>query len=87
MSDNVKVAVRVRPFNGREKSMKAKCIIRMSPKQTFITDPESGELASLRCHRRLWFRITRSVCSADCTGDGPGRMVRAATHDPISIGF
>jgi hypothetical protein len=43
MSDNVKVAVRVRPFNGREKGMKAKCIIRMGKKQTFITDPVSGE--------------------------------------------
>lgn len=45
MSENVQVAVRVRPFNEREKSMKATCCIRMLPEtqQTIITDPETSQ--------------------------------------------
>lgn len=40
---SVKVAVRVRPFNGREKDMGAKLIIRMSKNGTcWITDPVSN---------------------------------------------
>lgn len=41
MGDNIVVAVRVRPFNSREKQRKAKLIIRMHEKQTFVTDPET----------------------------------------------
>ena len=43
MSNNVQVAVRVRPFNEREKNMKAECCIRMlrETQQTIITDPET----------------------------------------------
>ena len=36
---SVKVAVRVRPFNGREKEANAKRIIEMEGKTTKITDP------------------------------------------------
>lgn len=37
---SVKVAVRVRPFNGRERARQAKCIIHMSDDQTtFIRNP------------------------------------------------
>ncbi|OQR83118.1 kinesin-like protein [Achlya hypogyna] len=44
MGDNVQVAVRVRPFNEREKSMNSTSCIRMvkETQQTIITDPESG---------------------------------------------
>ena len=37
---SVKVAVRVRPFNGREKDRNAKCIIEMSGPATKIRNPE-----------------------------------------------
>eukprot|EP00040_Diaphanoeca_grandis_P022652 m.122188 g.122188 ORF g.122188 m.122188 type:complete len:1254 (+) comp28906_c0_seq1:110-3871(+) len=40
--DNIKVAVRVRPFNAREKSRDSTLIIKMSNKATTIIDP-SGE--------------------------------------------
>ena len=40
MSDQIRVAVRVRPFNQREKDRDPKCIIRMEGKTTFITNPE-----------------------------------------------
>ena len=40
---SVKVAVRVRPFNGREKEQNSKCIIRMeSNGNTYITNPVSS---------------------------------------------
>ncbi|ETV97792.1 hypothetical protein H310_09144 [Aphanomyces invadans] len=44
MGDNVQVAVRVRPFNEREKSMNSVCCIRMvkETQQTIITDPETS---------------------------------------------
>ena len=38
---SVKVAVRCRPFNGREKDMNSKLIIRMSGGDTYITNPVS----------------------------------------------
>ena len=38
---SVKVAVRVRPFNGREKEANSGCIIRMEDKGTYIKDPVS----------------------------------------------
>jgi kinesin family member 1 len=45
MSDeSVKVAVRVRPFNNREKDRGAKCVIRMDGPCTYITNPEDGTM-------------------------------------------
>lgn len=45
MADNVKVAVRMRPYNQRERDMNAKCCIRMlkDTQQTVIVEPETGE--------------------------------------------
>ena len=40
---SVKVAVRVRPFNGREKEQNSKCIIRMESGNTYITNPVSDK--------------------------------------------
>lgn len=39
----VKVAVRVRPFNTREKTANSKLIVNMSGQQTIITNPENNE--------------------------------------------
>lgn len=38
-SENVRVAVRVRPFNNREKQRNAKCIIEMQNKTTVLFNP------------------------------------------------
>ena len=38
-SDNVKVAVRVRPFNSREKGRNSTCILTMDGAKTTIRDP------------------------------------------------
>ena len=45
--ENVKVAVRVRPFNSREKGRNAKLIIQMSGNSTKIENPE--------VRRRDWY--------------------------------
>lgn len=42
MAENVKVAVRVRPFNGREKDRKAKNCIEMDGPKTSIVDPDTS---------------------------------------------
>jgi len=40
---NIKVVVRVRPFNGREKDRNAQCIVHMNGTQTVLTPPnETG---------------------------------------------
>ena len=41
MAEQVKVAVRVRPFNEREKSFKTSLIIKMKGNQTYIQDPNN----------------------------------------------
>ncbi|EOD40059.1 hypothetical protein EMIHUDRAFT_260297 [Emiliania huxleyi CCMP1516] len=35
-AESIKVAVRVRPFNGREKEQNSKCIIRMQARGTCV---------------------------------------------------
>ena len=39
--ESIKVAVRVRPFNSREKQREAKCIIQMSGQTTTIRNPQN----------------------------------------------
>ena len=48
MADNVKVAVRMRPFNSRETGMSAKCCVRMvkETQQTVLVEPDSGPLGA-----------------------------------------
>lgn len=41
-SENVRVAVRVRPFNNREKQRNAKCIIEMQDKTTVLFNPNDS---------------------------------------------
>ena len=44
---SVKVAVRCRPFNDREKNFESTCIIKMDGKTTYIKNPVSHTLAIL----------------------------------------
>jgi kinesin family protein 1 len=41
--ENVKVAVRVRPFNQREKDAKSKLIVAMEGVQTIVSNPKTNE--------------------------------------------
>jgi kinesin family protein 1 len=52
--DNVKVAVRVRPFNGREKERNAQCIIKMDGATTSITNPENGDIKNFAFDYSYW---------------------------------
>lgn len=54
MADNVKVAVRVRPFNSREKERDAACIIKMQGSTTSITNPETGEVKNFAFDYSYW---------------------------------
>jgi len=54
MADNVKVAVRVRPFNAREKERDATCIIKMDGTTTSITSPETGEVKNFAFDYSYW---------------------------------
>lgn len=40
---NIKVVVRVRPFNGRELDRRAKCVVQMKDSQTILTPPPDAE--------------------------------------------
>jgi hypothetical protein len=65
MSDAIKVAVRVRPFNAREKERNAKCIIFMNGKTTTIRNPESGEEKSYTFDYSYWSHDPRTDNFAD----------------------
>ena len=59
---SVKVAVRCRPFNQREKDLNAKLIIRMESGNTYITNPVSfyfGPDFDFSCDRRTRKRVIR----------------------------
>lgn len=43
MAEQVKVAVRVRPFNDRERNFKTSLIIDMKGNQTYIKDPNNPQ--------------------------------------------
>ena len=52
--ESVRVAVRVRPFNGREKDRNAKLIIGMNGAATSITNPETGEAKTFTFDFSYW---------------------------------
>eukprot|EP00276_Gloeochaete_wittrockiana_P018094 CAMPEP_0184337354 /NCGR_PEP_ID=MMETSP1089-20130417/5742_1 /TAXON_ID=38269 ORGANISM="Gloeochaete wittrockiana, Strain SAG46.84" /NCGR_SAMPLE_ID=MMETSP1089 /ASSEMBLY_ACC=CAM_ASM_000445 /LENGTH=1226 /DNA_ID=CAMNT_0026663017 /DNA_START=221 /DNA_END=3901 /DNA_ORIENTATION=- len=54
MGDSVRVAVRVRPFNTREKDRNARVIIDMDGQNTSITDPETNEKKSFAFDYSYW---------------------------------
>ena len=52
--DSVKVAVRVRPFNQREKDAKSKLVVAMIGSQTVITNPKSNEEKKFNFDYSYW---------------------------------
>ncbi|XP_013392801.1 kinesin-like protein KIF28P [Lingula anatina] len=53
-SDSVKVAVRVRPFNQREKNANSKLVISMRGNATTITNPQNGETKTFAFDHSYW---------------------------------
>ncbi|XP_076815632.1 kinesin-like protein KIF28 [Clavelina lepadiformis] len=52
--DSIKVAVRVRPFNQRELSRKAKCVVSMQGNSTTITNPTNKETKQFSFDYSYW---------------------------------
>ena len=52
--ESVKVAVRVRPFNRREKEADSKLCVAMSGPTTIITNPETGEERKFTYDHSYW---------------------------------
>lgn len=51
---SVKVAVRVRPFNDRERERGAKCCVVMQGPSTLITDPQTGKERTFTFDNSFW---------------------------------
>jgi len=51
---NVKVAVRVRPFNQREKDKKSRCIVTMRQQQTVLVHPYTEQVQSFMFDHSFW---------------------------------
>ena len=54
MSEAIKVAVRVRPFNARERERGARCIVRMNGATTTILHPDSEESRAFTFDHSYW---------------------------------
>ena len=67
-SSNIKVCVRVRPFNRREHSTSKKCIVRMYKNATILTNPVTMELPEDRQHRQV-FTFDHSFWSVEEGGE------------------
>ncbi|EFR02253.1 kinesin-II subunit [Nannizzia gypsea CBS 118893] len=61
---NIKVVVRVRPFNSRERDRNAKCIVQMKGAQTVLTPPPGAEEKSRKGGKS-------SATGANATPEGP----------------
>jgi kinesin family protein 1 len=65
---NIKVVVRCRPFNGREKQRNAQCIVQMKGDQTILTPPHfevKGKAAKAAAEGAKTFAFDRSYWSFD----------------------
>ncbi|KAL2258028.1 hypothetical protein VTK26DRAFT_8805 [Humicola hyalothermophila] len=62
---NIKVVVRVRPFNGREHDRGAKCIVEMKDNQTILTPPPDSGGKAIKDHGPKVFAFDKSYWSFD----------------------
>ncbi|KAK7208050.1 kinesin family protein [Myxozyma melibiosi] len=70
-SGNIKVVVRVRPFNNRERARKAKCVVCMEQDQTIVTSeepPAASTPTKSKGDRTRVFKFDKSYWSFDTTG-------------------
>ena len=58
--ENVKVAVRVRPFNKREQDAKSKLVVSMSGNQTKLVNPKNNEEKNFAFDYSYWL-IQQSI--------------------------
>jgi hypothetical protein len=81
MADNVKVAVRMRPFNQREKDLNSTCCVRMvkSTQQTILVEPDSGSASVSVVGRELRRWALGLVCNAQAKSV-LSRLISATTR-------
>lgn len=81
--ESVVVAVRVRPFNSREKGKKAKLCVTMRESQTTITDPETNKPKSFTFDFSFWSHNSEDDHFVDnnVVYDKVGKMVLKAAWD------
>ena len=79
MAESVKVAVRVRPFNQREKDRNSKLVIEMPediPGKCIITDPSNGKKHEFMFDYAYWSHDhSRSFCSQDVVYNDMGKEI------------
>ncbi|KAJ3336608.1 hypothetical protein HDU93_002531 [Gonapodya sp. JEL0774] len=76
ISSNIKIAVRVRPLNTREKERGARCCVQMNGAQTSATDPESGKTTT--------FAFDYSYWSSDGAVERNGELVPQSSDSPYA---
>lgn len=54
MTDSIKIAVRVRPFNQKEIDEGAKNIVEMDGQEVRLRNPDGGEIKKFGFHRAYW---------------------------------
>lgn len=59
--ENVKVAVRVRPFNQRELDAKSKLVVAMEGNQTILTNPKTNEEKKFAFDFSYWYELKRET--------------------------
>lgn len=58
--ENLRVAVRVRPFNQREKDANSKLVVSMSGNQTILINPKTKEEKKFAYDYSYWYKNTPS---------------------------
>ena len=83
--ENVKVAVRVRPFNKREIGRNAKMIIEMNGNSTTITDPENNEPRSFTFDYSYWSFDGSKEDKSGYTAPDPGHKHGKKFCDQVNL--
>ncbi|KXS22505.1 kinesin-domain-containing protein [Gonapodya prolifera JEL478] len=52
--ESIRIAIRVRPFNSREKERHAKCCVKMDGSQTAAIDPDTGKISTFGFDYSYW---------------------------------
>jgi len=87
MAEAVKVAVRIRPFNGREKDRNSKCCLSMEGAQTLIIDPDSGESKDFAFDFSYWSHDGfHEDDKGELIGDGPKYATQRMVFDDLGQG-
>ncbi|KAM0788929.1 hypothetical protein ACM66B_003005 [Microbotryomycetes sp. NB124-2] len=83
-SGNIKVVVRCRPLNAREKARGAKCLVRMQDDNTYLDPPEAANVSSGRAHEKdvKSFAFDKSYWSAG-PKDSPGYASQQTLYDDL----